>query len=81
MKDDEYDVSEDIIAKFDVVPFKFQFNYYLNDSTPDYLFQQLQQDVSQVGFNGSQILTNYSWIQALNTGTFINYRLGEDCSQ
>lgn len=75
LRDEYYERSRTMYLNIEGKMLTLQFNLYNFDISNHLFFQTLDQDCCQIGFNGKQVLTTYSWIQSINTGTFMNYHL------
>jgi hypothetical protein len=76
--DDYEDRVRTMYLNFDGEIVTFQFVLYNSELKNDHFFQLIDQDCCQVGFDGEKVISSYSFIQSLNTGTFMNYHLMEN---
>lgn len=57
---------------------KMQFIWYDNDMNPNHIMNIFDLDCCQVGYNGKDVLCTFPFVQSINTGTMINYKLIND---
>jgi hypothetical protein len=56
----------------------FQFIWYDDNLSRERILHVFDLDCCMVGYNGQRVLSTWSFIQALNTGTMISYKLVEN---
>lgn len=61
--------------KIDDFSIKFQFIFYHDKMKPNRIMNIFDLDCCQVGYNGEKVLCTFPFVQSINTGTMINYKL------